>query len=85
MNLKRNAKMNIQISNIVKLKDFVLNGYAGIDDKIELTNLCLNIVILSNVSITAELIEIINENSHNENRMIVLGKGIKPNDAILLY
>jgi hypothetical protein len=80
MNLKRIAKMNIQISNTAELKDFVLNGNAGIDDKIELTNLCLNIVILENIRTTAELIEIINENSHNENRMIVLGKGIKPRD-----
>jgi hypothetical protein len=72
--------MDIQIDNIAKLKNFVLNGNAEIEDKIELTNQCLNIIILSNVRNTADLIDIINENSHNENKIIILGKGVKQND-----
>jgi hypothetical protein len=72
--------MDIQIDNIAKLNNFVLNGNAEIEDKIELTNQCLNIIILSNVRNTADLIDIINENSHNENKIIILGKGVKQND-----
>jgi glycerol-3-phosphate dehydrogenase len=72
--------MDIQIKNTAELKDFVLNGNVGINDKIELTNQCLNIIILGSVPTTADLIDIINENSHNENKIIILGKGVKQND-----
>ncbi|SHG73697.1 hypothetical protein SAMN05444372_10991 [Flavobacterium micromati] len=72
--------MEFQINNIDELKDFVLNSDVGLSDKIKITNQCLNIVILGNIDTIAELIETIDDNGQNQNKRIVLGKGINPID-----
>ena len=72
--------MEFHINNIDELKNFVLNSDVGISDKIEITNRCLNIVILGSFDTIAELIETIDDNSQNQNKRIVLGKGKNPLD-----
>lgn len=76
--------MEIQINNIADLKNFILNVSTELENKIKLTMLCLNIVILCSVCTTAELIDIIEQNSKNKYRKIILGKGINPNNVNLL-
>ncbi|MEC5165162.1 hypothetical protein RCH18_000887 [Flavobacterium sp. PL11] len=70
--------MEIQINDIDELKDFILNSDVSISDKITIINRCLNVAILGNFDTVAELIETIDDNSQNENKRIILGKGINP-------
>ena len=69
------------INNIDELKDFVLNSVISLEDKTEVVNRCLNIAILGNFDTVAELIETINDNSQNQYKRIILGKGINPIDS----
>ena len=66
------------INNIDELKDFVLNSDLSISNKIEVCNRCLNVAILGNFDNVAELINTINNNSQNQYKRIILGKGINP-------
>jgi hypothetical protein len=73
------------INNIEELKDFVLNSKASLKDKTEIVNRCLNVFIIGNIEDEKELIELINENNNNKDKLIVLGKGINPLDRELIY
>lgn len=73
------------INNIEELKDFVLNSKASLKDKTEIVNRCLNVFIIGNIEDEKELIELINENNNNKDKLIVLGTGINPLDRELIY
>ena len=73
------------INNVSELKDFVFNSKAKFEDKIEIVNRCLNILIIGNVGDENELISLIEENKNSKNKIIVLGKGINPLDRELIY
>ena len=84
VNVKNDDNSNRGIStinNIDELKNFVLNSDLSISDKIEVCNRCLNVVILGNFDNVAELINTINNNSQNQYKRIILGKGINPIDS----
>ena len=84
VNVKNDDNSNRGIStinNIDELKNFVLNSDLSISDKIEVCNRCLNVVILGNFDNVAELIKTINNNSQNQYKRIILGKGINPIDS----
>lgn len=73
------------INNIKELKDFVLNSKASLEDKTEIVNRCLNVLIIGNIANENELIELIDENKNSKDKMIVLGKGINPLNRELIF
>lgn len=73
------------INNIEELKDFVLNSKVSLKDKIEIVSLCLNVIIIGSIESKKELIELVDKNKNNKDKLIVLGKGINPLDRELIY
>ncbi|WP_432221108.1 hypothetical protein ACRASX_10030 [Flavobacterium sp. TMP13] len=73
------------INNIEELKDFVLNSKVSLKDKIEIVNLCLNVIIIGSIESKKELIMLVDKNKNNKDKLIVLGKGINPLDRELIY
>jgi len=70
----------IAINNIFDLKNFVLQSTLSLNDKTKVVNSCLNVFIIGNVKNENELIELIQKNSNTKCKMLILGKGINPNE-----
>jgi hypothetical protein len=70
----------ITINNIIDLKNVVLQSKLSLSNKIKIVNSCINVFIIGNVKNENELIELIQKNCNNQYKILILGKGINPNE-----
>lgn len=70
----------ITINSIIDLKNFVLKSTLSLNDKTKVVNSCLSVFIIGNVKNENELIELIQKNCNNQYKILILGKGINPNE-----